>query len=149
MEKIVLNRALISLGSNLGDKSAYLKQAIDSIQDLIGDVEFISSFHESAPWGYDSENQFLNACITCYTHLSPFELLDQLKQIELSMGRIKTVNGYEDRCIDLDIVLYNKDEIKMYELTIPHPHFQNREFVMIPLLEIIQETDEFHSFIHV
>jgi 2-amino-4-hydroxy-6-hydroxymethyldihydropteridine diphosphokinase len=149
MEKVVLNRALISLGSNLGDKSAYLKQAIDSIQDLIGDVEFISSFHESVPWGYDSENQFLNACITCYTHLSPFELLDQLKQIELSMGRIKTVNGYEDRCIDLDIVLYNKDEIKTYELTIPHPHFQNREFVMIPLLEIIQETDEFYSFIHV
>jgi 2-amino-4-hydroxy-6-hydroxymethyldihydropteridine diphosphokinase len=65
------------------------------------------------------------------------------------MGRIKTVNGYEDRCIDLDIVLYNKDEIKTNELTIPHPHFQNREFVMIPLLEIIQETDEFHSFIHV
>ena len=91
----MLNRALISLGSNLGDKSANLNQAINDMQALIGDVEFISSFYESAPWGYDSENQFLNACITCYTHLSSFELLDQLKQIENSMGRIKTVSGYE------------------------------------------------------
>ena len=149
MEKVTLNRALISLGSNLGDKSANLKQAIDAIQDLIGDVEFISSFHESAPWGYDSENQFLNACITCHTHFSPLELLDQIKQIEQSMGRKKTVSGYEDRCIDLDIVFYNNVEIETEQLTIPHPHFKSREFVMIPLLEIIQETDAFHSFITV
>ena len=95
MEKIELNRTLISLGSNLGNKEANLQQAIQTIQELIGDIEFTSSFYESAPWGYDSENQFLNACITCYTHLSSFELLDQLKQIENSMGRIKTVSGYE------------------------------------------------------
>jgi 2-amino-4-hydroxy-6-hydroxymethyldihydropteridine diphosphokinase len=147
MEKVTLNRALISLGSNLGDKSANLKQAIDAIQSLIGDVEFISTFYASAPWGYDSENQFLNACVTCYTHLSPLELLAQLKQIEQSMGRLKTVSGYEDRCIDLDIVFYNNTEIETEQLTIPHPHFKSREFVMIPLLEIIQETDDFYSFI--
>ena len=143
----MLNRALISLGSNLGDKSANLKQAIDAIQALIGDIEFISTFYESAPWGYDSENQFLNACVTCYTHFSPLELLAQLKQIEQNMGRIKTVSGYEDRCIDLDIVFYNNVEIETEQLTIPHPHFKSREFVMIPLLEIIQETDDFYSFI--
>ena len=107
MEKVATNRTLISLGSNLGDKSANLNQAIDAIQTLIGDIEFISSFYESAPWGYDSDNQFLNACLTCHTKLSPLELLDQLKQIEQSMGRMKTVSGYEDRCIDLDIVFYN------------------------------------------
>lgn len=147
MEKVTLNRALISLGSNLGDKSANLKQAIDAIQDLIGDVEFISSFYESAPWGYDSENQFLNACITCHTHFSPLELLDQIKQIEQSMGRKKTVSGYEDRCIDLDIVFYNNDEIKTEQLTIPHPHFKSREFVMIPLQEIVKKEDPFYHFI--
>lgn len=143
----MFNRALISLGSNLGDKSANLNQAINDMQALIGDVEFISSFYESAPWGYDSENQFLNACITCYTHLSSFELLDQLKQIENSMGRIKTVSGYEDRCIDLDIIFYNDQHIESDELTIPHPHFQNREFVMIPLQEIIKKEDQFYPFI--
>lgn len=149
MEKVVLNRTLISLGSNLGDKSANIQQAIHAIQDLIGEIEFISSFHESAPWGYDSENQFLNACITCYTFLSPIELLAKLKEIEQNMGRIKSINGYEDRCIDLDIVFFNNEKIKTAELIIPHPHFQDREFVMIPLLEIIQETDVFHSFIRV
>lgn len=143
----MLNRALISLGSNLGDKSANLKQAIDAIQALIGDVEYISSFHESAPWGYDSENQFLNACITCHTHFSPLELLDQLKKIEQSMGRIKTVSGYEDRCIDLDIVFYNNVEIETEQLTIPHPHFKSREFVMIPLEEIVKKEDPFYHFI--
>lgn len=143
----MLNRALISLGSNLGDKSANLNQAINDMQALIGDVEFISSFYESAPWGYDSENQFLNACITCYTHLSPLELLTQLKTIEQSMGRIKTVSGYEDRCIDLDIVFYNNDEIKTEQLTIPHPHFKSREFVMIPLQEIVKKEDPFYHFI--
>jgi 2-amino-4-hydroxy-6-hydroxymethyldihydropteridine diphosphokinase len=149
MEKVVLNRTLISLGSNLGDKSANIQQAIHAIQDLIGEIEFISSFHESAPWGYDSENQFLNACITCYTFLSPIELLAKLKEIEQNMGRIKSINGYEDRCIDLDIVFFNNEKIKTAELIIPHPHFQDREFVMIPLSEIIQETDVFHSFIRV
>jgi 2-amino-4-hydroxy-6-hydroxymethyldihydropteridine diphosphokinase len=147
MEKVVLNRTLISLGSNLGNKAANLQQAILTIQNLIGNIEFTSSFYESEPWGYDSENQFLNACITCFTHLSPFELLNQLKQIENSMGRIKTVSGYEDRCIDLDIVFYNDEHIETDELTIPHPHFQNREFVMIPLQEIIKKEDGFYSFI--
>ena len=146
MEKIVLNRTLISLGSNLGNKAANLQQAIQTIQELIGDIEFTSSFYESAPWGYDSENPFLNACITCSTHLSPIELLDQLKQIENNMGRIKTVNGYEDRCIDLDIIFYNDQHIESVELTIPHPHFQKREFVMIPLQEIIKKDDPFYSF---
>lgn len=142
----MLNRTLISLGSNLGNKAANLQQAIQTIQELIGDIEFTSSFYESAPWGYDSENPFLNACITCSTHLSPIELLDQLKQIENNMGRIKTVNGYEDRCIDLDIIFYNDQHIESVELTIPHPHFQKREFVMIPLQEIIKKDDPFYSF---
>ena len=144
----MLNRTLISLGSNLGNKASNLQQAIQTIQELIGDIEFTSSFYESAPWGYDSENPFLNACITCSTHLSPIELLDQLKQIENNMGRIKTVNGYEDRCIDLDIIFYNDQHIESVELTIPHPHFQKREFVMIPLQEIIKKDDPFYSFMN-
>jgi 2-amino-4-hydroxy-6-hydroxymethyldihydropteridine diphosphokinase len=147
MEKVILNRTLISLGSNLGEKSAYLNQAIDAIQASIGDVEFISSFHESAPWGYDSKNQFLNACITCHTQLSPLELLAQIKKIEQSMGRTKTVSGYEDRCIDLDIVFYNNDVMETEQLTIPHPHFKSRAFVMIPLQEIVKKEDPFYHFI--
>jgi 2-amino-4-hydroxy-6-hydroxymethyldihydropteridine diphosphokinase len=147
MEKVVLNRTLISLGSNLGDKSSYINQAIDAIQNSIGNIEFISSFYESAPWGYDSQNQFINACITCHTTLPPLQLLDQLKEIERYIGRVKTTTGYEDRCIDLDIIFYNDEKVNSEALTIPHPHFKTREFVMIPLREIIKKDDPFYHFI--
>jgi 2-amino-4-hydroxy-6-hydroxymethyldihydropteridine diphosphokinase len=143
MEERTLNRTLISLGSNLGNKIQHLNQAIQKIEKTVGKIEFISSFHESKAWGYDSENLFMNACITCYTILSPFELLEKLKEIEREMGRVKTVDGYEDRCIDLDIIFYNVDSIQTEILTIPHPHIKIRDFVMIPLTEIVKENDPF------
>ncbi len=143
MEERTLNRTLISLGSNLGNKIQHLNQAIQKIEKTVGKIEFISSFHESKAWGYDSENLFMNACITCYTILSPFELLKKLKEIEREMGRVKTVDGYEDRCIDLDIIFYNVDSIQTEILTIPHPHIKIRDFVMIPLTEIVKENDPF------
>ena len=148
MEERTLNRTLISLGSNLGNKIQHLKQAIQKIEKTVGKIEFISSFHESKAWGYDSENLFMNACITCYTILSPFELLEKLKEIEREMGRVKTVDGYEDRCIDLDIIFYNVDSIQTEILTIPHPHVKIRDFVMIPLTEIVKENDPFWQFLN-
>ena len=148
MEERTLNRTLISLGSNLGNKIQHLKQAIQKIEKSVGKIEFISSFHESKAWGYDSENLFMNACITCYTILSPFELLEKLKEIEREMGRVKTVDGYEDRCIDLDIIFYNVDSIQTEILTIPHPHVKIRDFVMIPLTEIVKENDPFWQFLN-
>jgi 2-amino-4-hydroxy-6-hydroxymethyldihydropteridine diphosphokinase len=143
MEERTLNRTLISLGSNLGNKTQHLNQAIQEIEKSVGEIEFVSSFHESSAWGYDSENLFMNACITCYTILSPFELLEKLKEIEREMGRKKTIDGYEDRCIDLDIIFYNADSIQTERLSIPHPHFKSRDFVMIPLMEIVKEMDPF------
>jgi len=148
MEKITLNRTLISLGSNLGDKIQYLNQAIQEIEKSVGKIEFVSSFHESKAWGYDSENLFMNACITCYTVLSPFELLVKLQEIERQLGRVKSVLGYEDRCIDLDIIFFNVDSFQTKILSIPHPHFKSREFVMIPLLEIVKEQDSFWRFVN-
>ena len=148
MEERTLNRTLISLGSNLGNKIQHLNQAIQKIEKTVGKIEFISSFHESKAWGYDSENLFMNACITCYTILSPFELLEKLKEIEREMGRVKTVDGYEDRCIDLDIIFYNVDSIQTEILTIPHPHVKIRDFVMIPLTEIVKENDPFWQFLN-
>ena len=148
MEKITLNRTLISLGSNLGDKIQYLNQAIQEIEKSVGKIEFVSSFHESKAWGYDSENLFMNACITCYTVLSPFELLVKLQEIERQLGRVKSVGGYEDRCIDLDIIFFNVDSFQTKILSIPHPHFKSREFVMIPLLEIVKEQDSFWRFVN-
>ena len=148
MEERTLNRTLISLGSNLGNKIQHLNQAIQKIEKTVGKIEFISSFHESKAWGYGSENLFMNACITCYTILSPFELLKKLKEIEREMGRVKTVDGYEDRCIDLDIIFYNADSIQTERLSIPHPHFKSRDFVMIPLKEIVKKMDPFWQLLN-
>jgi 2-amino-4-hydroxy-6-hydroxymethyldihydropteridine diphosphokinase len=148
MEKVRLNRVALSLGSNLGDKIEQLKNAIEAIKVAVGEVEFVSSYYESEPWGYQSENQFVNVCLTCYTELNPFELLKILKEIEARMGRTKTTTGYQDRCIDIDIVLYHNEEIKSEQLTIPHPHFKKREFVMIPLREIVEKDDPFYHFIN-
>lgn len=148
MEKVRLNRVLLSLGSNLGDKIEHLENAIEAISVSIGAVEFISTFHESEPWGYQSKNQFVNICLTCYTKLTPFELLEILKEIEVTMGRTKTIASYEDRCIDIDIIFYNHEEIESEELTIPHPQFKNRPFVLIPIQEIIKKYDSFYHFIN-
>jgi 2-amino-4-hydroxy-6-hydroxymethyldihydropteridine diphosphokinase len=147
MEKIKTNKVLIALGSNLGDTKKNLKEAIFLIEKEIGSIERVSSFHSSTPEGFESDNQFTNACALFSTSLSPVDLLFELKKIEARMGRIKTKNTYEDRTIDLDIIFFADQIIQTDTLTIPHPHFKSREFVMKPLLEIIEENDVFHSFI--
>lgn len=138
---------VIGLGSNLGDKSKNLHQAIFEIEKSIGTVERISSFIETTAWGFDSEHTFLNACLLCSTTFTPLDLLLALKTIEQQMGRQKTKNTYEDRCIDLDIIFYEDEQIQSEQLTIPHPHFRAREFVMLPLVEILHEKDVFFQFL--
>lgn len=147
MEKIKLNRALLSLGSNLGDRKKHIKDAMESINQSIGEIDMVSSYFESEPWGFNSTNMFVNACLICTTSLSPFDLLVKLKEIEKTLGRSKTIATYEDRLIDLDIIFFNDERINTSELTIPHPHFKSREFVMKPLKEIVTENDPFYHFI--
>ena len=106
MELTGNNRVVIAFGSNLGNKAANITNAINQINKTCGKVVQISSFHRSEPMGFDSSNEFLNGCLLLLTDLSPQNLLIQLKEIEVSMGRIKTSDHYEDRLIDLDIILY-------------------------------------------
>ena len=147
MEKVKLNRALLSLGSNLGDRKQHIETAIELIKQRVGEIEFVSSYYESEPWGFDSLNQFVNVCLTCTTMLTPFELLQKLKKIEQDMGRTKTKATYEDRFRDLDIIFFNNENIHTQELTVPHPYYESREFVIIPLKEIIKEWHPFYHFI--
>jgi 2-amino-4-hydroxy-6-hydroxymethyldihydropteridine diphosphokinase len=148
MEQIRTNRVLLSLGSNLGNKIEHLENAIKAIKVSIGEIEYISSLHLSEPWGYQSENEFVNLCLTCFTKLTPHELLKNIKEIEAAMGRNKSKSGYEDRCIDIDVIFFNQDQIQSEQLTIPHPHFKNRAFVMNPIQEIIKNHDSFYHFIN-
>lgn len=139
-----MHTVYLSLGTNLGDKEANINRAIEKINDSVGTVLRTSSFIETEPWGFDSSNTFLNAALCVETDLSPEQLLNATQLIEREMGRThKSVNRvYHDRLIDIDILLYDDITISTPALTIPHPLMQERDFVMIPLREIIEDNSQ-------
>lgn len=128
----------LGLGSNLGDKCLHLRTAINEIEKRIGHVECQSAFVETEPWGFESDNTFVNAVVRVDTALSPLDLLKETQTIEREMGRThKTVDGkYSDRIIDIDILLYGDAEINLPELVVPHPRMYERDFVMKSLEEV-------------
>ena len=129
----------LGLGTHLGDKRKNLNDAIRMLENLVGEVEKVSSVIETEPEGFKSDNMFLNAVVKVRTALSPFEILDITQDVEKSLGRKeKSSNGiYHDRVIDIDILLYDDINISTPRLVIPHPRMAQREFVMTPLTEIL------------
>ncbi len=131
----------LGLGTNLGDKENNLNLAMDEIRKRVGEITSLSAFYATEPWGFDSQNSFLNAVCKAHTTLSPFEVLSTTQAIEKDLGRIrKSVGGqYSDRPIDIDILLYDNLIIDTPQLSIPHPLMHKRLFVMEPLTEIAPE----------
>ncbi|HEY6914444.1 MAG TPA: 2-amino-4-hydroxy-6-hydroxymethyldihydropteridine diphosphokinase [Paludibacter sp.] len=130
----------LGLGTNLGNKECNLNDAITALSMEAGFVIRQSAIYASEPWGFASENQFLNAVVLIETNLSPFDLLAKTQEIERNMGRTaKSVNGYSDRLIDIDILFYDNLIIDQPELKIPHPLIVERDFVLMPLVEITPE----------
>ena len=138
-----LHITYLGLGSNLGDKVENINVAVKKIEELIGRVVRQSALHLSAPWGFDSDNSFVNAVVACQTSLSPRQLLKATQTIEREMGRTeKSLNGvYHDRIIDIDILLYDDWRIDYPDLKIPHPLMRERDFVMIPLREVWRDDE--------
>lgn len=132
----------LGIGTNLGDRAENLTRAVALISEQVGTVLACSSFVETAPWGFTSDNHFLNAVLAVDTALSPHELLRVTQTIERELGRLhKTIDGnYSDRIIDIDILLYEDLTIVSEELTIPHPYILMRDFVYLPLGEIAPEV---------
>lgn len=130
--------AYLGIGTNLGDRTSNLNSAVNLINEQAGHVLACSSFIETEPWGFSSDNAFLNAVVEIDTLHSPHDLLRVTQEIERSMGRMhKSVNGvYSDRIIDIDILLYGDLTVNDSELIIPHPLMWQRRFVYEPLLEI-------------
>ena len=130
--------AYLGIGTNLGDRTSNLNSAVNLINEQAGHVLACSSFIETEPWGFSSDNAFLNAVVEIDTLHSPHDLLSVTQEIERSMGRMhKSVNGvYSDRIIDIDILLYGDLTVNDSELIIPHPLMWQRRFVYEPLLEI-------------
>ena len=134
----MIHQVFIGLGSNLGDKVWNLQETIRLISERVGAVVRQSSFLETEPWGFESENTFVNAVICCETEKTPREVLVLMQQIEREMGRTRksSSGGYSDRPIDIDILLYDNLTVDEPDLKIPHPLMHQRDFVMIPLEEI-------------
>ena len=130
----------MSLGANLGDRETNIKLAIKQISELIGPVVRQSALLETAPWGFSSANTFINAAVCSQTSLSPREVLKATQDIERALGRTqKSTDGqYHDRPIDIDILLYDDLHVNEPDLVIPHPHMNERQFVLQPLNEIIE-----------
>jgi len=139
------HKVYLGLGSNLGDREEHIRKAIALIGESIGLVIRQSSLIETEPWGFESENRFLNGVILVETSLTPRQLLKATQKIERALGkrrkhatRRSQCSMYSDRPIDIDILLYDDLTVDEPDLKIPHPLMQQREFVMIPLNEIKQ-----------
>lgn len=128
----------LALGSNLGDGPVMLRMALSMISVHVGRVLAQSDMIQSEPWGFESQHPFTNAVCAVRTELTPMQLLSVTQKIEYQMGRThKHAPGepYRDRIIDIDILTYDDLNIQTEELTIPHPHMKERDFVMTPLLQ--------------
>ncbi len=138
---MIRHRVYLALGSNMGDRRAVMAEAIRMINELVGVVERQSVFYETEPWGFVSANRFVNACLRCSTTLTPHQLLAVTQDIERKLGRTRKSTGgvYHDRLIDIDILLYDDLCMDTPDLCIPHPRMYEREFVMIPLREIMDK----------
>ena len=143
--KAVFAPVFLALGTNLGNRKQNMETAIENIEKQIGTIIAQSAFYSSEPFGFESDNLFLNSVVEVSTSLLPSELLTKTQLIEKQMGRTSKSDGagYSDRIIDIDILLYNKEVIdNKPKLIVPHPEMQNRDFVLKPLAEIAP------SFVH-
>ena len=127
------------IGSNLGDKVNYLKKAILCLSQETGSILRLSSIYESAPWGFDDNNVFLNQIIELNTSLSPLELLIAIHNIENALGRVRGNIQYSSRTIDIDILFYENIVFNSDTLTIPHLQIEFRRFVLVPMNELSPE----------
>ena len=155
-----MHEVYLGLGSNLGDREQQLRQAVRLVDERVGRVVRQSSFIQTEPWGFQSEHLFLNAAICCLTDKTPREVLQLTQQIERDLGKTKAHATHRpssilhhpssifhlpsslihhDRPIDIDILLYDDWKVDEPDLKIPHPLMHQRDFVMIPLKEIMTE----------
>ena len=137
---------ILSIGTNIGDRERNIENAVKALGE-IGKVTAISPIYTSEPWGFESENGFYNIALTMESKLLPLDLLQETQRIEKELGRTaKTTTEYADRVIDIDIIDYDNQIIKISQqstvnslLTLPHPLMHLRNFVLYPLVDIAPE----------
>lgn len=130
-----MNSSYLLLGSNMGNSTELLSNAIEQIENKIGPLLLQSNLYATAAWGNTSQPDFLNQAIEVATQLDATETLKEILSIEKNMGRIRTVKN-APRIIDIDILFFNNEIINRIDLIVPHPEIQNRRFLLTPLNEI-------------
>lgn len=133
-----MTRVYFSIGSNLGDRAATLRQAVDDLS-RIGEIVRVSSLYETEPVGYVDQPRFLNAVVEVETDLQPALLLEQTMAIEQAHARQRRFAN-APRTLDIDILLVDDLIIQSEALTVPHPRLQDRAFVLVPLAEIAPDV---------
>lgn len=140
-----MNEAYLLTGGNVGNRLAYLSKTKEEIEKRCGRILKESSVYETAAWGKEDQEAFLNQVLKIETNLDPEELLKTILQIEEYLGRKRELK-YGPRTIDIDILFFNEAVINQHSLKIPHPQMQNRRFVLAPLNEIA--SDKLHPSLH-
>ena len=136
--KVFFHTAYVALGSNLGDKEANLRRALELLIERGVEIVKTSTFISTEPYGVTDQPTFLNGVCEVRTSLEPLALLHTLLEIEQEMGRVR-LRHWGERNIDLDLLLYEDVVMDTPELKLPHPDMQNRDFVLLPLAEIAPE----------
>jgi 2-amino-4-hydroxy-6-hydroxymethyldihydropteridine diphosphokinase len=126
------------LGANLGDRKATFQQARHRIEATIGETVIASSIYETAAWGLENQQAFLNQVLAVQTQLPPLMLLSQINFLEAELGRVREIR-WGARVIDIDILFYGDLVLQTQRLTIPHPELANRRFTLVPLSEIVPD----------
>ncbi|RDC64851.1 2-amino-4-hydroxy-6-hydroxymethyldihydropteridine diphosphokinase [Adhaeribacter pallidiroseus] len=126
------------LGSNLGNRLDLLKQARDLIAGRLGAISQLSGIYETAAWGLENQQAFLNQVLAVETTLMPEELLRQINNLEAELGRVR-LERWGARVIDIDILYYDQLVLQTQRLTVPHPELQNRRFTLVPLVQIVPD----------
>jgi 2-amino-4-hydroxy-6-hydroxymethyldihydropteridine diphosphokinase len=130
-----MNTTYLLLGSNMGNSHEQLILAQKNIIANIGQINASSSLYSTAAWGNIEQADFLNQVLIVETNLMPSKLLQSVLNIEKKMGRVRTIKN-APRIIDIDVLFFNNDTVKLKNLSIPHPEIQNRRFVLTPLAEL-------------
>lgn len=132
-----MSRVTLLIGGNQGDRVGLLQHACRMIAEQIGMIVQLSSIYETEAWGFDAEQNFLNQAVVVETKLSAHEVLEKALSIETQLGRVRTGNGYASRTMDIDILFVDDKCFDTPDLVVPHPRIHQRNFVLVPLCEIM------------
>ncbi len=136
-----IDKVYLSLGSNMGNSYYYLLSAINELDKLENtSVTKVSKFYKTAPWGNENQNPFINCAVEVETKYLAHDFLGEINKIEKNLGRERKVH-WGPRTVDIDIIFYKKEEYNDQKLIVPHRYYKERDFVLIPLGDIIDDLD--------